>query len=42
MDNFIYFAAAYIAFILVFFAYVAKLQSKIKDLQKQVDLLKNK
>jgi hypothetical protein len=42
MDNFQFFAAAYIAFILVFFAYSANLQKKIKSLQSQVDLFKNK
>jgi type VI protein secretion system component VasF len=42
MENFKFFAAAYIAFTLVFFVYVAKLQSKISSLQKQIDQLKNK
>jgi hypothetical protein len=42
MENIHFFAAAYIAFILVFFAYTANLQKKIKSLQTQVDQLKNK
>ena len=42
MENFHFFAAAYVAFILVFFAYSANLQKKIKNLQSQIDQLKNK
>jgi len=40
MDNFSFFAAAYIAFVLVFFAYSAGLQKKLKSLQQQIDQLK--
>lgn len=42
MENFTFFAVAYIAFILIFFIYIGKLQNKIKLLQSQIDQLKKK
>lgn len=42
MDNFHFFAAAYLVVVVVFFIYSANLQKKIKKLQSDIEQLKNK
>jgi type VI protein secretion system component VasF len=42
MDNFPFFAVAYLVLVIVFFIYSSTLQKKIQKLQSEVDQLKNK
>jgi CcmD family protein len=42
MDNFIFFVSAYIAVVVVLFGYIWKLQCNLKNLEKEIELLKKK